>query len=83
MGHVASGDELLEEQAAAMEQALWTSVRLAAQQALLGRRLARLSRAADDPVSAASFDAQAEMAEQNYQALRNLIEAVRLPKSRG
>lgn len=79
IGHVVSGEELLEGQSEGLELALWTAVRLCDQKALLAHRLGQLCSAAGDLPSARGYEAQARLAGQAYETLRGLTERVRLP----
>jgi two-component system chemotaxis response regulator CheB len=68
VGHVYHGEGLLEEQAQALEAALWTAVRTFEDRSRLGRQLAVQERGRGKTQAAGRFDEQAALAE-HYGAL--------------
>lgn len=64
VGHVYEGAELLEEQAEALEAALWTAVRTFKERCVLSRQLAVRSQQQGDRAASVRFEEEAKQAEQ-------------------
>ncbi len=73
VGHVYNGDVLLDEQAQALEAALWTAVRIFKERCVLSRQLADRERGEGRAEGAARFDEQAEQAERYSQLIQRYV----------
>jgi two-component system chemotaxis response regulator CheB len=62
VGHVYNGETLLEDQASALEAALWTAVRTFKERRLLAEQLAQQEKLRGDALAAARFQEQADQA---------------------
>lgn len=75
VGHVLTGEALLAGQAQAAENALWYAIRVLTDRMVLARELAEVARRMGEAEAAAGFEALAEAAERQAQALRQVAEA--------
>lgn len=73
VGHVYNGETLLEDQASALEAALWTAVRTFKERQLLAKQLAEQERRRGDAAAAALFQEQADQAERYGEAIKQYI----------
>jgi two-component system chemotaxis response regulator CheB len=73
IGHVYNGETLLEDQASALEAALWTAVRTFKERRLLAHQLAEQEKRRGDVAAAAIFEEQAEQAERYGEAIQQYI----------
>jgi len=76
VGHAWSPESLLEEQAAALESALWMALRALDEQCLLNPRMADTSRMRGHDVARSKYRSQAEEAEAAGVLIRDLIDRV-------
>ncbi|GAA1781904.1 chemotaxis protein CheB [Luedemannella flava] len=76
VGHAWSPESLLEEQAAALESALWMALRALEEKVVLSRRLAETNRLHGHTAARDRYRAQAEEAESASALIRNLIDQV-------
>lgn len=73
VGHVYNGETLLEDQAGALEAALWTAVRTFKERHLLAQQLAEQEKRRGDTAAAALFEEQAKQAENYGEAIQHYI----------
>lgn len=73
VGHVYNGEMLLEDQASALESALWTAVRSFKERYLLARQLAEQEKRRGDTAAAALYQEQADQAERYGEAIQQYI----------
>jgi two-component system chemotaxis response regulator CheB len=73
VGHIYNGETLLEDQAAALEAALWTAVRTFKERHLLAQQLAQQEKRRGDAAAAALYQEQAELAERYGEAIQQYI----------
>jgi len=73
VGHVYNGETLLEDQASALEAALWTAVRTFKERHLLAVQLAAQEKRRGDAAAAALYQEQAEQAERYGEAIQQYI----------
>jgi two-component system chemotaxis response regulator CheB len=73
VGHVYNGETLLEDQASALEAALWTAVRTFKERHLLAQQLAEQEKRRGDAAAAAIYQEQAEQAERYGEAIQQYI----------
>jgi two-component system chemotaxis response regulator CheB len=73
VGHVYNGETLLEDQAGALEAALWTAVRTFKERYLLAHQLAEQEKRRGDAAAAAIYQKQAEQAERYGEAIQQYI----------
>lgn len=76
VGHAWSPESLLEEQAAALESALWMALRALEEKVVLSRRMADSSRLRGHDVAVAKYRAQADDAESASVQIRELIDRI-------
>jgi two-component system chemotaxis response regulator CheB len=74
VGHILTGESLLAGQTAAAENSLWYTIRTLTDQMVLARELAEYARRHGNAEAVAEFEAQAQTAEQKFQALRQVAE---------
>lgn len=80
VGHAFSAETLLAEQSEALEEALWTALRALKESAALASRMAGRARDLRQTRTAASFENQAQEAEQRAELIRQvLLKANRTP----
>jgi two-component system chemotaxis response regulator CheB len=73
VGHVFSGESLMEKQGETLEAALWTAVRTLEERAALLRRMAARFHGHGSQYSGTSFSEQADDAERNADVIRDLL----------
>jgi two-component system chemotaxis response regulator CheB len=73
VGHVYNGETLLQDQASALEAALWTAVRTFKERHLLAQQLAEQEKRRGDNAAAALFQEQADQAERYGEAIQQYI----------
>jgi two-component system chemotaxis response regulator CheB len=73
VGHVYNGETLLEDQAGALEAALWTAVRTFKERYLLAQQLAEQEKRRGDSAAAALYQEQADQAERYGEAIQQYI----------
>jgi two-component system chemotaxis response regulator CheB len=73
VGHAYNGDVLFAEQAAALEAALWTAVRMFRERSVLARQLAQRERGEGGDAGAARFDEQAAQAERYSDLIKRYV----------
>jgi len=73
VGHAYNGETLLEDQASALEAALWTAVRTFKERHLLAHQLAEQEKLRGNMIGAAHFQEQAEQAERYGDAIQHYV----------